>query len=281
MRIVVAMSGGVDSSVAAALLARQGHDVIGLSMQLYDQSRGADAVRHLLHDRRSARRAAGRGPPRHPPLHRQLRAEVQRDGGLGLRARVRGGTHADPVRALQRRPEVRDAGRPRGRLRRRAGRDRPLRAGRARRGHAGGIAPARRRSEQGPVLLPLHADAGAARARDVPGRRARQGRGARAGARRSGLAVADKPDSHEICFVPDGDHAAFLEAHGIRDSDGRDPRRRGAASSASTTASTASRSASARGSASPPRSRSTSSASTPAPNAVTVGPRERARAARR
>ena len=34
------MSGGVDSSVAAALLARQGHDVIGLSMQLYDQSNG-------------------------------------------------------------------------------------------------------------------------------------------------------------------------------------------------------------------------------------------------
>jgi tRNA-specific 2-thiouridylase len=34
------MSGGVDSSVAAALLAHQGHDVIGLSMQLYDQSNG-------------------------------------------------------------------------------------------------------------------------------------------------------------------------------------------------------------------------------------------------
>src|SRR3954463_2519664 len=40
MRIVVAMSGGVDSSVAAALLADEGHDVIGLSMQLYDQSDG-------------------------------------------------------------------------------------------------------------------------------------------------------------------------------------------------------------------------------------------------
>src|SRR3954465_315694 len=40
MRIVVAMSGGVDSSVAAALLAEAGHDVIGVSMQLYDQSEG-------------------------------------------------------------------------------------------------------------------------------------------------------------------------------------------------------------------------------------------------
>src|SRR5579871_2698611 len=41
MRIVVAMSGGVDSSVAAALLAGAGHDVVGLSMQVYDQ-RSAD-----------------------------------------------------------------------------------------------------------------------------------------------------------------------------------------------------------------------------------------------
>ena len=40
MRVVVAMSGGVDSSVAAALLAEAGHEVIGLSMQLYDQRDG-------------------------------------------------------------------------------------------------------------------------------------------------------------------------------------------------------------------------------------------------
>src|SRR5512144_461657 len=39
-RILVAMSGGVDSSVAALLLRDAGHDVVGVSMQLYDQRGG-------------------------------------------------------------------------------------------------------------------------------------------------------------------------------------------------------------------------------------------------
>lgn len=35
-RVVVAMSGGVDSSVVAALLTQAGHEVIGITLQLYD-----------------------------------------------------------------------------------------------------------------------------------------------------------------------------------------------------------------------------------------------------
>src|SRR5919106_2037141 len=60
MRIVVAMSGGVDSSVAAALLAEQGHEVVGLSMQLYDQSEGQTSFGSCcsIDDLHDARRVA-------------------------------------------------------------------------------------------------------------------------------------------------------------------------------------------------------------------------------
>ena len=56
------MSGGVDSSVAAALLAQQGHEVIGLSMQLYDQSDGQRQFGSCctLDDLHDARRVAAR-----------------------------------------------------------------------------------------------------------------------------------------------------------------------------------------------------------------------------
>ncbi|MGB1386839.1 MAG: asparagine synthase-related protein, partial [Ilumatobacteraceae bacterium] len=35
MRVMIGMSGGVDSSVAAALLHEQGHDVVGVTMRLW------------------------------------------------------------------------------------------------------------------------------------------------------------------------------------------------------------------------------------------------------
>lgn len=66
-RIAVAMSGGVDSSAAAAILKAQGHDIVGFSMQLYDQRRNAPAadVRQAgrccaLDDLYDARRVASR-----------------------------------------------------------------------------------------------------------------------------------------------------------------------------------------------------------------------------
>src|SRR4026208_2342614 len=40
MKIAVAMSGGVDSSADAAILKEQGHELVGFTMQLWDQRRG-------------------------------------------------------------------------------------------------------------------------------------------------------------------------------------------------------------------------------------------------
>jgi tRNA-uridine 2-sulfurtransferase len=56
-RVVVAMSGGVDSSVVAALLKRAGYDVIGVTLQLYDhgeatQRKGACCAGRDIHDAR-------------------------------------------------------------------------------------------------------------------------------------------------------------------------------------------------------------------------------------
>jgi tRNA-specific 2-thiouridylase len=63
-RVVAAMSGGVDSTVTAALLARAGYDVVGVTLQLYDhgaaiQKKGACCAGQDIHDARAAADAIG------------------------------------------------------------------------------------------------------------------------------------------------------------------------------------------------------------------------------
>ncbi|HEY8572163.1 tRNA 2-thiouridine(34) synthase MnmA [Phenylobacterium sp.] len=63
-RIVAAMSGGVDSTVTAALLAKAGYDVVGVTLQLYDhgaaiQKKGACCAGQDIHDARMAAEAIG------------------------------------------------------------------------------------------------------------------------------------------------------------------------------------------------------------------------------
>src|SRR5215468_6345439 len=63
-RVVAAMSGGVDSTVVAALLKREGYDVVGITLQLYDHGAainrpGACCAGQDIHDARRAADAAG------------------------------------------------------------------------------------------------------------------------------------------------------------------------------------------------------------------------------
>ena len=63
-RVVVAMSGGVDSSVVAALLAREGYDVVGMTLQLYDhgaavQRKGACCAGQDIYDAARVAEVAG------------------------------------------------------------------------------------------------------------------------------------------------------------------------------------------------------------------------------
>jgi len=226
-RIVVAMSGGVDSSVAAALLAEQGYDVVGMSLRLASEptsggrSSGCcsiddfrDAARvaevlgipHYVLDMREAfRRAvvapfveeylAGRTPSPCILCNREIKF-----GALHRKARELGAAYVATGHYA-----VREHG---------GGRYRLLRA----------TDPGK---DQSYFLFEMGQDHLAATLFPVGRLTKDEVRGI---AEAKGLPVAHKPESQEICFVPDGRYADFVAKQApervrpgvIRDEGGRE-----------------------------------------------------------
>jgi tRNA-specific 2-thiouridylase len=208
MRILVAMSGGVDSSVVAALLAEQGHEVVGATLQLYDhgaavKKKGACCAGQDILD---ARDVADRLSIPHYVLDREevFRREVIEDFADTY---ARGETPVPCIRCNQT-VKFRDL----------VALARDLGCEALATGHYA-------RRVEGPGGAELHRAADAARdqswflaattrdqlafARFPLGGMADKA-AVRAVAARLGLAVADKPDSQDICFVPEGRYDALV-----------------------------------------------------------------------
>ena len=211
MRIVVAMSGGVDSSVAAALLAEQGHDVIGLSMQLYAQDGRPGDGGHFgscctLDDLNDARRVASTLGFPHYILNLEERFQETVISNF-VHEYASGRT---PLPCAHCNSDLKFST-----LLERA---RGFGSEFVATGHYARI----ERSPVGRWLLKRSVDRDKDQSYFLFSLTQEQLAGAvfpvgslskpavRAEAHRLGLAVADKPDSQEICFVPDGDYAAFV-----------------------------------------------------------------------
>ena len=129
-RVLVAMSGGVDSSVAAALLVEQGYDVVGATMKLFCHGDDVpDRPCCSLDSVNDARRICEQLGVPHYVLN--LESAFGHDVVRRLRRRVRARPHADPLRALQHVHEVPRPGAQGRRDRRALDRDGTLRARRS------------------------------------------------------------------------------------------------------------------------------------------------------
>ncbi len=208
-RVVVAMSGGVDSSVVAAMLAEQGYDVVGVTLQLYDHGaalakKGACCAGRDIHDAR--RVAETMGFPHYvldyENMFREAVIEEFADAYLA------GATPVPCIRCNER-VKFKDL----------MATARDLEADCMATGHY----IQRKMGLAGPEL---HQAADAARdqsyflfsttpaqldyLRFPLGHLASKAE-TRALAAKYGLPVADKPDSQDICFVPNGNYAAVIE----------------------------------------------------------------------
>jgi len=228
VRIVVAMSGGVDSSVAAALLAEQGHDVVGLSMQLYDQSDGQTSFGSCctLDDLYDARRVAAAINIPHYIVNFERQFDEQVVSNF-VREYASGRTPLPCARCNSDLKFATLVERARG-----FGADAVATGHYARvdRDPAGGRYRLMRgidtSKDQAYFLFSLTQDQ-LARAVFPVGDRPKDL--VREYARTRRLPVANKPDSQEICFIPDDDYASFVAKHApetaqrgaIVDEDGR------------------------------------------------------------
>ena len=206
MKVVVAMSGGVDSSVAAGLLVEQGHEVIGVHMKLHDQPTAVAGQKRCcgLDDALDARRVADAlGIPFYVAnLRDAFRSAVVDDL---VQTYLDGATPSPCIRCN-------------GVLKFRVllARAMALGASHLATGHYARIGPgptlmtaADPDKDQSYFLFPLREQAlehvlfplGELTKPEV-----------RAHAARLGLRTADKPESQELCFLPDSDHAAFIAA---------------------------------------------------------------------
>ncbi len=208
-RVVVAMSGGVDSSVVAAMLAEEGYDVVGVTLQLYDHGaalakKGACCAGRDIHDAR--RVAETMGFPHYvldyENTFREAVIEEFADAYLA------GATPVPCIRCNER-VKFKDL----------LATAKDLDAQCMATGHY-----IQRR--MGPAGAELHRAADPARDQSYflfsttqeqldflrfPLGHLTSKAETRALAARYGLPVADKPDSQDICFVPSGNYTAVIE----------------------------------------------------------------------